>query len=124
MGYDAMVKRQVKKAFASVKDLAYDVTFSKAGATSFDFNSGAATVGAATSKTVKGLLLTKRREDSVRSTVNAGSNQEIMMQFMTQELGDPSTYDKITFKDGRVFNIVHPVEDDGYLIKIRMMREA
>ena len=114
MGYNNLVKSQVKRAFAAIKDLAKDVTLTQSTA-SFSFATGEATLTAATAKVVKAVIVTKKR----KADVNTAPKTELLMN--AADLDDPTIYDIVVI-DGITWNIVTPYKNDGFTIAVEIVR--
>ena len=121
MGYKSLVTNSVKKAFKSIGDLAESVTLSKHGASTFDFATNQVTAGTATSTTIKGVLIEKRKSIGGKE---ANGTKEMQYIFPASDLSDPSIYDTITTASGAIWSIVPPHRNDGYLITIDVRKEA
>jgi hypothetical protein len=121
MGYDSMIKAQIKKAFNAVKDLASNVTLTQKNNTAYNFGTNAVTATSTVTKTIKGLLVEQKRQ---RGDANLGSSLGMSFQFQSVDLQNPDIYDTITMANGDVWKMVPPYNDDGYLITVNVAKEA
>lgn len=115
MGYDSLVKNNVRKAFNKIKDLAIVVTFSSRNASSFDFNENESIKSAAVSVAIKCLEESQERKDNTLI-------KKLLCK--TEDLYDPAIYDTVTFADGSKWTCVQPYLNDGYLTKVTVSKEA
>jgi hypothetical protein len=115
MGYDSLIKKQVKRAFAAVKDLAKDVVLTQSPPSGFDFATGEATIPAATTKTVKAMVVVKKR----KGDVNAAPMTELLMN--AEDVSDPTIYTTVTI-EGIIWNVVPPYKNDGFTITVEIVR--
>lgn len=115
MGYNSLVKNQVKKAFSAVKDLAKLVTLAQSAPSGFNFSTGEATIVASATKVVKAIVITKKR----KGEVDAAPITELLMN--AADLDDPTIYDTVTI-DSVLWNIVTPYTNNGYTISVEIVR--
>jgi hypothetical protein len=123
MGYNSLINGQLKKAFTLMKDLVDVVVLSHSTAT-FNFATGTVTNGAAVDKSIKGLLITKKRQSTSRNQQELGNTKATSYIFQAQDLSDPTIYDTITLANGDVYRMVPPYENDGFLITVNVTKEA
>lgn len=125
MGFDSMIKSNVRKAFNMVKDLASTVTLSQKNGTSFNFATEAVTNSNTVTKTIKGLMVEQKRpHGSTKVNPELGTSLQMSFQFQSADLQDPDVYDTITMANGDVWRMVPPYKDDGYLITVNVAKEA
>jgi hypothetical protein len=115
MGYDSLIKSQVKRAFSSIKDLAKTVTLSQSSNAGFNFTTGEVGTVTTTTKTVKAVIINKKRKDDVNAAI------ETEMLINAADLDDPTIYDTVTIS-GVVWNMITPYNNDGYTITIKIVR--
>jgi len=120
MGYSAMIKKNVKKAFGMAGDLVTLVTLSQKNNTAFNFTTEAVTSTSTVTTTIKGLFVNKKRPSGDKLT----STLQTSFQFMSEDLKDPDIYDTITMPDASIWKMVPPYEDDGYIITVNVAKEA
>lgn len=119
MGYSTAIKGNVKKAFNLLKDLATVVTFTNRLNTGFNFATNTVTGATSTSKSLKVLVVDKKRDSSEELT----STLKKTLLLKSEDLGDPSIYDTVTLANGEVWNMVPPHSNDGYVLVIQLARE-
>jgi hypothetical protein len=117
MGYSSLVKRQVRNAFSTVKDLAVDITLTANTATGYNFATETATMGTPVSTVVKGIKLKEGNSKEVNSTIL------LEMLLISEDVPTPDIYDKANVY-GFDWNIVPPFEDNGYTITLKLSRES
>lgn len=120
MGFQSMIQSNVRKAFSRLKDLAVTVTLSQMNNTTYNFGTNAAASTSVTTKSIKGVLLEKKR---VRGApISTSLNMEML--FMAADLDDPDIYDTITMPTGDIWKVVPPYKNDGFLITVGVAKEA
>jgi hypothetical protein len=118
MGYAARVKREIRKAFNRVGDLAKPVTLLKKNTAEFDFGNKEVIETTLTTTTTKAVFLgNKRAKDN--------ENPSIIGEFLlsAEDISDLDIYDRIVM-DGVTWTLQPPYENDGYLITVKAVREA
>ena len=121
MGYDALVKKNIQQAFRAIGDLATVVTFTQKNSTSYDFSTKSTNLSTPVTTTISGLFIDLKRNGSSKEL---SSTTLIGFQFMSTDMDDPDVYDTVTLPDGKVYTIVPPSKNDGYLITVTLAREA
>jgi hypothetical protein len=112
-----MVRRQVANAFKLVGDLAFDATLLSRNVGAFDFSFQTAPTGASGSQVVRAV----RSKEASPGEVSGTLLMEIF--FSAEGVPTPDIYDKVVI-DGVTWNVVPPFESDGYVITMRLAREA
>lgn len=119
MGYASLVKGQVKGAFAAVKDLAKDVVLTSSTPTGFNFGTVAVTAGATATKTIKAIIVTKKRKKREDGSPETAVITQLLMN--AADVDDPTIYDTVSI-GGVVWNIIPPYENNGYTITVEIVR--
>lgn len=117
MGRKATVQKAVKRAFAAAGDLAEDVVLNRRAAQGFDF--GTMEPAPATSATVAAKAIitdTRKVSEGQAASVKTAS-------LATADVGDITTYDKITF-GGSTWVIGPVVSSDGFVTTVELSREV
>jgi len=115
MGYVNLIRKSVSKAFATLKDLAVDVTLIQKSSNTFNFATNTTTLVTAT-KVIKGILVEKSSKDVSAFT------REILFQAI--DLDNPTIYDKFIMPNGEVWKAVPPYKNDGFIIKVDVAKES
>jgi ribosomal protein L11 len=121
MAYDAMVKKNIAKAFQAIGDLAVNVTFTTKTNSGFDFAANSVASPTTTSVIVKGIFDKKSRRPGAQEV---GQSQTMRMIFIASDMPDPTGYDSVQMPDGLIWKVVQPYENDGYLTTVNFAREA
>ena len=126
MGLRNLAESSVKKAFNAVKDLALDVVLTNSAATGYDFATAEAVMSATTTRPVKGILIEKKQGRGRASAegVQTGSSVSLQMLFKATDVPEPSIYDTITTSDNRVWRMVPPYTNDGFLVTVSLAKEV
>jgi len=125
MGYDAIVKKNVQKAFKTIGDLASTVTLSQKNSNGFNFATQVVSATSITTKVIKGLLVEQKKPlGGSKGQPLLSTSLQMAFQFQSTDLKDPDIYDTITMQNGEVWKMVPPYKDDGYLITVNVSKEA
>lgn len=119
MGYQSMVRGNVRKAFSLLKDLAVDVTLTEAGSTGFDFDAGAPVIVTAPGKYIKGVIIS---ESQVKGGPQDSAASNMQVLFKATDVADPSLYDTMTTRDLRVWKLTPPYTNDGYVVTATLVK--
>lgn len=125
MGYANTIKGNVRKAFNMVGDLAVNATLTRNANTGYDFATASVKTPTTTSKVVKAILITKRRQ----SADKLSSSLQTSFLMKAEDVPDPTVYDTLTVSAGistavGTWRMVPPYENDGYLITVNCAKEA
>jgi hypothetical protein len=110
MSYDALVNRNLARAFALAKDLAVDVQLVKSGPVAFDFSSGLPEDAATVEVNTKAVVVSGTTSSDSHKT----SAKRIMLK--TKDVGALSAYDHLRM-NGEVWKI-SPASRDGTFVTI------
>ena len=113
MGYDALVKNNVRKAFNLIGDLKEIVTLTLKKSTAYNFSTAQPAFTAPTTKDVQGLFIQKKGRDG---------SLECQFMLKAEDLDSPDLYDKLTRTNGEVWSLVQPFVNDGYIITINLAK--
>ena len=100
MSYANLVKRQVRNAFNSVKDLAKPITLQVKNVSGFNFGTSEPIETALTTTETKYVLLKEGRE---ADTKNPSRYMDILLN--SEDISDPDIYDKAVI-NGETWTIV------------------
>lgn len=117
MSYKGLINTNVARAFNLLKDLAEDVTLSKKTDNTFDFSTMTATETVATAIPTKAVVT-----DSNKSSLEKNSLTKIML-LKTQDIGDISLYDKVSYKSAS-WVIGPSILSDGYVTIVEVTKEV
>lgn len=125
MGYAALVKKNVRKAFNAVGDLAFSAVFTHKSDAGFDFATNLPKTQTSSSKVVKGIQVAKSRPGIGKPS----SAVQTSFMFNAEDVPDPTIYDSLTITTGPataigVWNIVAPSSSDGFITTVNCSREA
>jgi len=118
MSYSNLIKKNVASAFKNIGDLGLDMAFNQSVVTGFDFGSNAP-VKTSTTKTIKGIVIKTEKLTSV----SGGNTITSTIIINSEEIDDISLYDTLTI-NSVVWNIISPITDNGYTIKLTATREV
>lgn len=117
MGYRSLAINSTRKAFSLLKDLTEDVVLSSKTASGFDFGSGAAVLSAASTSYIKAIIVTEKQDKnpSKAGAQASASGSSLRVMFKAADVADLSVYDTVTTRDGRIWKMVAPFSNDGYV---------
>ena len=115
MSYGKLIRKQVKKAFSDLKDLAVPVTLTRVAVTDYSFEKKEVVSSAPQVTTVKAVMVNKKNPKDPSETIQA------QMIFNAEELDDPDSYDTVE-ANGVKWKFVPPYDDNGYTITINVAR--
>ena len=78
---------------------------------------------ATTTRPVKGILIEKKQGLGKTGT-QTGSSVSLQMLFKATDVPEPSIYDTITTSDNRVWRMVPPYTNDGFLVTVSLAKEV
>lgn len=119
MSYSKMLKTQVRNAFKLAKDLALPITLQQKNVSDFNFTTQQPVETAITTVTTKFLKLKEGRSEG--SDKNPSRYMEILLS--AEDITDPDIYDKAII-GSETWNIVPPYETEGFIIKLKLSKEA
>jgi len=119
MGLSAALVKHVRLAFKIIGDLAIDVTLTQKDSQSFDFGTRTATISTPVATVIKAVKGTTDRDTSS----NEANTIKETLYISAEDADDLTVCDKATF-DGFTWNIVQPIENNGYTIKMTVSRVA
>lgn len=117
MGYRSLVRDGVRLAFDTIGDLASEVTLRRAGSTSFDFQSGAASTSGDTTKRARLVVVDRSKPFGERNT------ERMQVLLRTEDHLDITLYDSVLI-DSVEWRFGPAVESDGYTTLAYVTREA
>jgi len=117
MGYKALVNKNVAKAFTLLKDLAEDITLTKKTATSFNFSTLTASDTEAAALTTKAVITDSNKQSLDRNVVKK------IMLLKTQDIGDISLYDKISY-NSQTWLIGPSILSDNFVTVVEVQKEV
>lgn len=120
MGYRDLVQRQVRLAFKKVKDLAKVVTLRTQTITGFNFATSTSNSNAVTTLDIKVVELTTKKNRSKEKETTTLKKELLLIEEDIPNLDNYSTVEV----DGVIWNVVRPIESDGYTTVITATREA
>lgn len=124
MGYANTVKKNVKKAFTLVGDLAVQAVFTHKSNGGFDFATNTVKQEALASSSVRGIQLTKTRNGAAKPS----SAVQATFIFEADSLNSSEPYDGLLITAGPLtalgdWKIVPPINNDGYIVTVNCARE-
>lgn len=120
MGLRSSVSSSVNSAFKAAGDLAIEVTLVLKDTSDFNFNTGKTITTAPVSKIVLAILSRKSKEQASKD-LNMTTSSYLLMK--ASDLPDPNQYDKAIIR-GETWRFVTPVNNNGFIIKAKIVREA
>jgi len=117
MGYKTLVNKNVAKVFTLLKDLAEDITLTKKTAVNFNFSTNTATNVEAAAISTKAVIT-----DSNKSSIEKNTLTKIML-LKTQDIGDITLYDKITYAN-QTWLIGPSITSDNFITVIEASKEV
>ena len=125
MSYAALIKKNVRKAFAIAGDLTISAVFSKKSSAGFDFANNTPKTPTSVSKALKGLQLNKTRAPGSKPSSSIQSS----FVFNAEDVPDTTAYDTLVISSGppaAIGNwvIVPPITTDGYLVTVSCAKEG
>lgn len=118
MSYDSLIKRQVRNSFNKVGDLAKSITLQQKNVTDFNFASKSVVATTQTTTETKYILIKEGRE---KDTENPSRYMKIIVN--AEDISDPDVYDKAII-NGDTWAIVTPSESNGYIVTLKLNKEA
>jgi hypothetical protein len=112
-----LVKNAVKQAFAAIGSLAREIEFVQKESSAFNF-SGANTVRAEVVTTIKCVDVETKRKKS--DSPNAIATKSLLV--IEEDVSSLDTYDSVRI-DGVVWQIVHPIDQNGYTTTVEVVRQ-
>jgi hypothetical protein len=119
MGFNALVKRQIRAAFKVANDLKTTAVFYSQPIVSFNFNSSESVKLPEQSVTVAGIMGAKRRRYDKDSGI---TTQTCEFFFISADAPDISSFDKALIGN-ETWRVVPPLSNDGFLISVNLSRE-
>lgn len=123
-----LVERSVKVAFDKAGALAESVILHPRSNSGFDFNSMTAVVNEQQSITLKAIRSAVDKQRGERGRNKMDSTDDTLtskLKLLIQSKDAPELSEYATVEVGGIlWNIVHPVSDDGFLITVNLSREA
>jgi hypothetical protein len=117
MGYASFIRRQVERAFRLTGDIAFDVTLQSRNVGSFNFTTQSVPTAASSSRVVRAIKVKEGSPEEVSGTLH----MEILLS--AENVPTPDIYDKAVI-NGDTWNIVPPYSSDGFLLTLKLAREA
>jgi hypothetical protein len=117
MSYKALINSNVKLAFNLLRDLAEPVTLTKKLNSSFDFKTGNPVVTEAPSIVTKAVVTDSDKTSSEHNTATK------LALFKTQDIGDISYYDKISYKN-QTWSIGPLITSDNFVTVVEFQKEV
>lgn len=118
MSYDNLIKRQVRNSFKKVGDLAKAITLQQKNVTDFNFATKEVIATTLVITETKYILLKEGRDEG---TENPTRYLKIIVN--AEDIKDPDIYDKAVIKT-ESWTIVPPYENNGYLVTLKLSKEA
>jgi len=115
MSYRALVLSQVDFAFASIGDLAEDLTLSPKLVSNYDFATHTTVKDESSDITIKAIIEVVNKKD------NSGESHHLTALIKASDLSDPTIYTKAIYKDVN-YTIINDWKNDGYLITLKLLR--
>ena len=118
------VESSVRKAFDKAGNLAQIVSFSSKQQQGFDFTDMTAEVQNISVANLKAIPIVAKK-DNRQSAKDATASNTIKKQLVmiSKDIPNLSTYDQVAF-DGFTWNVIHPIEDNGYTTTVNVAREG
>jgi len=117
MGYKALINKNVTKAFALLKDLAEEITLTKKTANNFNFNTQTATAIESPVVITKAVITDANKTASDRNVLTK------IMLLKTQDIGDITLYDKISYAS-QTWLIGPAIISDNFITVIEVRKEV
>ena len=116
--YDKLVKRAVSSAFERIGTLATLAVFTNSAAASFNFSTAEVVSSTPSYASVRCVMESVKKEKS-------SDTSTVVKRLLLPAEGTPDLkeYDTVTVS-GETWSVVKPIESDGYLLKIQIVRGA
>lgn len=124
MGYRQLVEKSVRMAFRKIDDLGINVVFRSNKAEGFDFETLSADVTAQQVLNLRAIQLKsakKSRSEDNMAVVSSTIEAKLLM--ISKDTPSLNSYDTVEF-DGYTWNVVHPIDNNGYTVTVTVTREA
>ena len=112
------VSALASKAMKQIGTLAMDIVVTSNNVASFDFSTAEPVSGLTSQKTLKMVLLKRRRRSS-----ESGTNTETLEFLLVDKDADLTTYDTLEY-GGFVYSIIKPLVSDGFTLQLMATREV
>lgn len=110
MGYSALVKSNVDRAFKMLGDLVSELELTEIKGSGYDFGSNQPISTAPVITKIKGVLVERVRKGVLETSFLVSAS----------DLPAPELYDTIKDSNNKVWKIVAPASSDGYTTTIRV----
>ena len=120
MSYRGLVKSNVRKAIALIKDLAEEFTLIQSNPTEYDFSTLEAGVTNPEKTTIKGVVLSTVRR--LKSQASQTRVMTVKLLLVSDDVDDLTDYDSIVVR-GLTYTI-SDYDDNGYTIEVDGVREG
>lgn len=117
--YRNVVKKAVRKAFRQVGTLAQDIRFIAGQPSGFDFNNAAIVENSSTQLILKGIISETKKSKSDKDEANCITKTVTLIADDVPNLG---SYDSIV-AEGLSWKVIHPVENNGFVVTFNVTRE-
>lgn len=123
MGYQTSIKRNVKKAFAAMKDLVVNIELSSSTSAGFDFGASAPKATTVKLSPIKALPVTKTK----RAGSEGVETEQQSFIVMAEGLPSLSAYDTVAITNSPSsalnntnWKIILPMTNDGFVVTINV----
>jgi len=116
--YKSMVQSNVKRAFGLIGNLAKEVTLYSEKPISFDFNTATTIPDTSGSITLSVIISSKDKDGN--SNDRASISRDVLA--ISADAPNLNLYDKLSI-DGEYWRIVHPINDNGFTVSFKIVRE-
>ena len=118
------VESSVRKAFDRAGTLAQVVSFSSKQQQGFDFQDMTAEVKDMPALNLKAIpIVVKKDARRTEKDTNATNTIKKQLVMISKDIPNLSSYDQVGF-DGFIWNVVHPIEDNGFTTTVNVTREG
>lgn len=115
MSYQALINRNLDKAFRLLKDIAIDITLNRNTA-DFDFSSNATNVTANSSVSLKAVVTDINKESPEYNYL------EKQVLFKSKDIDDLTVYDTITI-EAETWKIGSKINNSGYIYLLNIFKD-
>lgn len=120
MGYAAVIKKNVKRAFIAAGDLTKIVTLSQKTASNYDFGTMQPNTTLNAAKVLRGIVYNEKSKASSKSR-DVSNTKVTKLLLISEDVPTASIYDTVVI-EGVTWNIVYPYEDNGYTLTMEIVR--
>ena len=117
MGYKALINKNIAKAFTLLKDLAEEIVLTKKTAQTYNFTTLTAIPVEAAAITTKAVITDSNKTSKERNVVTK------IMLLKTQDIGDITSYDKISYLS-QTWLIGPTILSDNFVTVIEVQKEV